>query len=287
MAVGRLPEWFRIEKPDAKAFRGMEKLVKNKSLHTVCHEANCPNKGKCFKEKSVTFMILGKNCTRNCAFCNVTYESPQHVDHEEPENIAKAVEELGLKLIVITSVTRDDLEDGGAEQFAKVIKAIKSHRPSTNVEVLISDLEGKIGSLEIVTDATPEVIGHNMETVKRLYDEVRPDANYERSLEVLRNVKTLNSKIYTKSGIMVGLGETEEEVIEVMKDLRAQDCDILTIGQYLRPSQAHIEIKEYVHPDVFKKYEDKAKELGFKAVASGPFVRSSFNALETFENINE
>ena len=286
MSVGRLPEWFKTAKPDAKAYKGMEKLIRNKSLHTVCHEANCPNKGKCFKDKSVTFMILGKNCTRNCSFCNVTYESPEMIDEKEPENIADAVLELGLKHIVITSVTRDDLEDGGASHFANVIRAIKNKDEKVNVEVLIPDLKADENSLNKVVDALPEVIGHNIETVPRLYSEVRPDADYQRSLKVLKLVKEMNQNIYTKSGLMVGLGETEEEVKAVMRDLRANNCDILTIGQYLRPSNSHIEIKEYIHPDLFKTYENYAKEIGFKAVAAGPFVRSSFNALETFNDAN-
>jgi len=279
----RLPEWFKIAKPDAQSLRSMEKLVKNKNLHTVCHEANCPNKGTCFKAKSVTFMILGKNCTRNCNFCNVTYEAPMAVDVNEPMHIANAAVELGLKHIVITSVTRDDLKDQGAGQFASVIKAIKEQSPFTTVEVLIPDLQGQVEHLKTITDAKPDVIGHNLETVKRLYDDVRPDAIYKRSLDVLKAVKTLDASIYTKSGIMVGLGESTDEVHALMSDLRAVNCDIFTIGQYLRPSDKHLEIVEYVTPETFASYEETGKKLGFKAVAAGPFVRSSFNALEVFD----
>ncbi|MCK8059640.1 MULTISPECIES: lipoyl synthase [unclassified Fusibacter] len=282
----RLPEWFKIAKPDAAALRSMEKLVHNKKLHTVCHEANCPNKGTCFKSKSVTFMILGKNCTRNCSFCNVSYKTPMAVDPDEPMHIANAVVELGLKHIVITSVTRDDLEDQGATQFANTIRAIKENSDAT-VEVLIPDLQGNTEHLKIITDAKPDVIGHNLETIRRLYDTVRPDAVYERSLSVLRTIKELDPAIYTKSGIMVGLGEKTEEVHSLMGDLRAVDCDIFTIGQYLRPSDEHIEIEEYVTPQAFEAYEAKGKELGFKAVAAGPFVRSSFNALEVFDQSKE
>ena len=282
----RLPEWFKIAKPDAAALRSMEKLVHNKKLHTVCHEANCPNKGTCFKSKSVTFMILGKNCTRNCNFCNVTYERPMPVDFDEPMHIANAVVELGLKHIVITSVTRDDLEDQGAGQFARTIRAIKEKSQAT-VEVLIPDLQGNREYLKIITDAKPDVIGHNLETIERLYQAVRPDAIYSRSLKVLEMVKDLDASIYTKSGIMVGLGEKTEEVHRLMSDLRGVNCDIFTIGQYLRPSDKHIEIEEYVTPEAFEAYETKGKLLGFKAGAAGPFVRSSFNALEVFDQSKE
>lgn len=283
----RLPEWFKIAKPDAQALKSMERLIQNKHLHTVCHEAKCPNKGTCFKAKSVTFMILGKNCTRNCNFCNVSYESPMPVDGNEPTHIANAVQELGLKHVVITSVTRDDLEDNGAGHFAKVILAIKAARPETTVEVLISDLQGNLEHLKIITDAKPEVIGHNLETISRLYDDVRPQAIYQRSLDVLANVKKLDASIYTKSGIMVGLGEQPEEVAQLMGDLRAVNCDIFTIGQYLRPSDQHLEIVDYVTPEQFSAYENQGKALGFKAVAAGPFVRSSFNALAVFDQSKE
>lgn len=287
MAVGRLPEWFKIPKPEAKSMHKIEELVKRRGLHTVCHEANCPNKGKCFKEGSVTFMILGKYCSRNCTFCNVGHEKPYEVDGNEPMEIANSVKDLGLKHIVITSVTRDDLPDGGASQFVKVIECIEEQSPQTNVEVLISDLGGNYEALQTIVSAKPVVIGHNIETVKRLYATVRPQARYSLSLSVLKRIKELDPTILTKSGIMVGLSETKDEVIEAMTDLRASKCDILTIGQYLRPSKSHIEIYEYVHPDTFKEYEDLAYSLGFKAVASGPFVRSSFNALEVFKKSKE
>lgn len=279
----RLPEWFKIAKPDAQALRSMEKLIQNKHLHTVCHEAKCPNKGTCFKSKSVTFMILGKNCTRNCNFCNVSYETPMAVNQDEPNHIANAVQELGLKHVVITSVTRDDLPDNGASHFAKVIRAIKEARPETRVEVLIPDLQGNVDHLQIIVDAKPDVIGHNLETIERLYTDVRPQAVYIRSLEVLANVKALDHRIYTKSGIMVGLGETHDEVLALMADLRAVKCDIFTVGQYLRPSDKHLEIVEYVTPEAFAAYEREGKAMGFKAIAAGPFVRSSFNALEVFD----
>lgn len=280
----RLPEWFKIAKPDVKSLRSMEKLVTNKHLHTVCHEANCPNKGKCFKSKSVTFMILGKNCTRNCNFCNVSYHEPMPVSQDEPVHIANAIAELGLKHAVITSVTRDDLPDQGANHFAKTVQSIKQKSPKTTVEVLIPDLQGKRELLAIIADAKPDVIGHNLETIAKLYPTVRPQAIYQRSLDVLKIVKALDSTIYTKSGIMVGLGETTDEVLALMDHLRTVGCDIMTIGQYLRPSEAHIEIAAYITPQTFAYYEEQAKLKGFKAIASGPFVRSSFNALEVFEN---
>jgi len=283
----RLPEWFKIAKPDAQSLRSMERLIQNKHLHTVCHEAKCPNKGVCFQSKSVTFMILGKNCTRNCNFCNVTYEAPMVVDHDEPMHIAKAVEELGLKHVVITSVTRDDLQDQGAGHFAATIRAIKALKCETTVEVLIPDLQGNKDLLSIIVKAKPDVIGHNLETIERLYSSVRPQANYNRSLQVLSMVKEMDASIYTKSGIMVGLGETPQEVESLMQDLRSVHCDIFTVGQYLRPSDNHLEIVEYVTPDQFKSYELEGKQMGFKAIAAGPFVRSSFNALAVFDASKE
>jgi len=276
----RLPEWMRVPKPNPSSMNRMEKLIKNKTLHTVCHEANCPNRNECFEKKSVTFMILGKNCTRNCQFCNVTHTEAMPVDPNEPQNIADAVKDLGIRHIVITSVTRDDLEDGGSQQFAKVIQAIRDLNQGITVEVLIPDFKGSEKALMNVINAKPDVIGHNMETVPSLYIDVRPDAKYNQSLDVLKFVKEQSQSIYTKSGIMVGLGETYDEVVQVLSDLRGVDCDILTVGQYLQPSKAHMEVTHYVEPKVFEAYEIKAKELGFKAAACGPFVRSSYNAFD-------
>jgi lipoic acid synthetase len=235
---------------------------------------------ECFSKKTATFMILGSQCSRNCRFCNVTHAKPQPVDPLEPQNVAKASVELGLKHVVITSVTRDDLPDGGAKHFSKVIKAIKALKDDMVVEVLIPDLRGSAEALETVVKSKPEILNHNVETVPRLYPEVRPEALYESSLELLKRVKAIDSNVLTKSGIMVGLGEKEEEVIAVFKDLRSAGCDFLTIGQYLAPSAKHYPVMEYVTPDTFKKYKEVALNLGFSFVASAPLVRSSYNAAE-------
>jgi len=278
--LDKKPDWLKITYRDTPNREYVEKVLRSMSLNTVCNEANCPNYLECFNRKTATFMILGVNCTRNCRFCNVTFGKPEDVNINEPENIAKAVAQLGLKYVVITSVTRDDLPDGGAEHFAKTIKWIKKLNPNTAVEVLIPDLKGDIDSLKIVSYALPTVISHNIETVPRLYFAVRPQAIYNRSLDVIKNIKILNSSIHSKTGIMLGLGETKEEVIEVFKDLREIGCEFLTIGQYLSPSKAHYPVVEYIHPDTFKEYNDIALEMGFSFVTSGPYVRSSYHADE-------
>jgi len=274
----RKPEWLKIKIQSGKGKASVETLLEQLSLHTVCEEANCPNLMECFNRCTATFMILGRFCTRNCTFCNVAKAHPSGVDQFEPIHIAEAVRELHLKYVVITSVTRDDLKDGGAGQFAAVIQAIKNINPHVGVEVLIPDFQGEKSALAEVIAAKPEVINHNVETVPRLYPEVRPMAVYHRSLDLLLNVKEFDSSILTKSGIMVGLGETEEEVIGVLRDLRGVNCDLLTIGQYLAPSRNHHPVVEYIHPDVFEKYREIGLELGFKHVASGPLVRSSYHA---------
>ncbi len=278
----RKPEWLRIDLNKGRSLDYVKKILEKLSLNTVCEEANCPNRMECFSKKTATFMILGSQCSRNCTFCNVSHGDLEEVDHSEAENIAKAVMELGLRHVVITSVTRDDLKDGGAGHFARVIRAIKAYDEKIIVEVLIPDLLGDIGALKKIVEAKPEIINHNIETVPRLYDEVRPQALYQRSLEVLKNVKDMDKNIFTKSGIMVGLGEREEEVLEVLKDLRKGGCDYLTIGQYLAPSKEHYPIAEYVHPNVFQRYENEALKLGFSFVASKPLVRSSYNASEMY-----
>lgn len=275
----KLPDWLTKKMPPPGTVEKMENLIASLSLHTVCQEARCPNIGECFSRKTATFMILGNQCTRNCRFCAVKKGNPLPPDPDEPENVAKAVAKLGLSYVVITSVTRDDLPDGGAGQFARVIDCIKKLCGSkTYIEVLIPDFKGSFSSLKKVIEAKPFVINHNLETIPRLYPEVRPRANYQRSLEVLRRCKSVDPATYTKSGLMVGLGETFDEVVQVIKDLREVGCDILTIGQYLRPSPSHLEVKEFVHPDVFKKYEEVAYSLEFTYVASSPFVRSSYMA---------
>ncbi len=274
----RKPQWLKIKIQDSGSRKNIEEMLKRLSLNTVCGEANCPNLMECFSCGTATFMILGKTCTRNCTFCNVSKDRPEDVDKEEPAHVALAVKELKLKHAVVTSVTRDDLEDGGASHFALTVKAIKNLTPATTIEVLIPDFKGDITALKKVADALPEVINHNIETIERLYDKVRPMASYARSLELLKRVKELNPEIKTKSGIMVGLGETKDEVLKVLKDLRTSGCELLTIGQYLAPSKAHHPVIEYIHPDIFKEYENKAYKMGFSHVASGPFVRSSYHA---------
>jgi lipoic acid synthetase len=279
----RKPDWLRIKTLGGKNRTQVEQLLSRLSLHTVCEEANCPNIMECFSSKTATFMILGSMCTRNCTFCNVTKGKTQEVDTNEPLHVAKAVEELGLLHVVVTSVTRDDLPDGGAGHFANVINKIRELNPTVAIEVLIPDFKGSREALQTVIDAKPEIINHNIETVPRLYPEVRPMAVYERSLELLKNVKSSDPSILTKSGIMLGLGETFDEVVETFRDLRKAGCDLLTVGQYIAPSAKHHPVVEYIHPDIFEKYKEKALELGFKYVSSGPLVRSSYHAAKALE----
>ncbi|MHB1346516.1 MAG: lipoyl synthase [Candidatus Humimicrobiaceae bacterium] len=278
------PDWLKVKFQRNENTSEVEKILRKLSLFTVCEEANCPNIGECFNKKTATFMIMGRYCTRNCTFCNVKKIIPRPLDTKEPVNIAEAVNKWQLKYIVITSVTRDDLPDGGAGHFANVIKAIRDANSDTLIEVLIPDFGGAIKSLQKVVDARPDVINHNIETVPRLYPEVRPMAVYGRSLELLANVKMLNNKIITKSGIMLGLGENHDEFIEVFKDLRSKDCDFLTIGQYLAPSKQHHPVIKYYHPDIFNNYRQLALKAGFKSVASAPLVRSSYNAVEMIKS---
>jgi lipoic acid synthetase len=281
----RKPEWLKIKVQSGDEKTAVEAILEQLSLHTVCAEANCPNLMECFNRRTATFMILGRFCTRNCTFCNVEKGTPSQVDGDEPLHVAEAVRELCLKHVVITSVTRDDLADGGAGQFAEVIRAVKNLNQGVVIEVLIPDLQGDYEALKLVTAANPEVINHNVETVPRLYPEVRPMAVYRRSLALLRNVKEIDPKILTKSGIMVGLGETEPEVVEVCQDLRSVGCDLLTIGQYLAPSRKHHPVVEYIHPDIFAKYRQIGLDLGFKHVASGPLVRSSYHADQALKEV--
>jgi len=260
----------------------MRELTRHLNLHTVCESAHCPNRPRCFAEGTATFMILGDICTRNCTFCAVKSGKPQAPDPREPEHIVEAVKELGLRYVVITSVTRDDLPDGGASHFAQTIKAIQSYDARISVEVLVPDFSGSFSALPTVIDASPTVLNHNVETVPRLYPEVRPQANYQRSIDLLRRAKMLNSKLVTKSGLMLGLGETQQEVIEVMANLREADCDLLTIGQYLQPSLRHHKVVRYVPPEEFEEYQNIGREKGFISVTSAPLVRSSFHAAETY-----
>ncbi|MDD3840785.1 MAG: lipoyl synthase [Clostridia bacterium] len=274
------PDWLKVKYCSGAQTDTVRGLLNRLSLHTVCQEANCPNLMECFSKKTATFMILGSKCTRNCRFCNITKGKPEIVDEEEPINVANAVKELGLKYVVITSVTRDDLDDGGAGHFVQVIKSIKEMNKDTIVEVLIPDFKGDESALKKVVDAKPEVINHNVETIPRLYSTVRPMAIYKRSLKLIENVKIMDKNILTKSGIMLGLGEREDEVVELMNDLLEVDCDMLTIGQYLAPSKKHHPVIEYIHPDQFERYKKIGMDLGFRFVASAPLVRSSYNAQE-------
>lgn len=274
----RKPDWLRVKVSAGSKRDEVEEILKRLSLHTVCEQASCPNLMECFGRRTATFMILGKVCTRNCTFCDVHKGRPDMLDAEEPLHVAQAVKELNLRHVVITSVTRDDLSDGGAGHYAAVIGKVRELNPEVVIEVLIPDFRGSYEALATVMDAGPDILNHNVETVPRLYPEVRPMAIYRRSLELLKNAKNMSNDTYTKSGIMVGLGETEAEVLEVFCDLRAAGCDFLTVGQYLAPSKSHHPVVEYVHPDVFESYKVKALGMGFKYVASAPLVRSSYQA---------
>lgn len=276
----RLPEWLTVKAPKAGAYDEMTEYLKAMGLHTVCQSASCPNIGECFSKHTATFMILGNTCTRNCGFCGVYSGKPDEVDTGEPKRVAEASKKLRLRYIVVTSVTRDDLPDGGANQFAETIRQIRDMIPDAGIEVLIPDFGGKRESLEVVISAEPFVLNHNIETVPRLYSTARSAANYLRSLHLLETVKQINPSIYTKSGLMVGLGESDAEVTQVLTDLRNAACDIVTIGQYLRPSKNNLPVVEYIHPDVFGYYRQIGIDLGFKHVASGSFVRSSYHASE-------
>ena len=278
------PQWLRIKAHSTHQYDEVAALLKKLSLNTVCSEANCPNMMECYSRRTATFMILGNTCTRNCTFCNVLKgRTPQAVDPEEPRHVARAVTELGLKHVVVTSVTRDDLPDGGSGHFADVIHGIRKRDNRITIEVLIPDFQGDAEALKTVAAAKPHVINHNIETVPRLYPEVRPMAEYDRSLTLLQNVKAMDPGIYTKSGIMLGLGETETEVKEVLGALRDVKCDFVTIGQYLAPSAEHHPVMAYVHPDVFEAYAEWGYTIGFSHVASGPLVRSSYHAEQAIQ----
>lgn len=282
---GRLPPWFKQKPVDPKIMLNMERLLDGLNLETICHNAHCPNIGKCFAEGTATFLILGDVCTRHCTFCAVKKGSPAPVAEDEPQHLLEAVEKLGLNYVVITSVTRDDLPDGGAAQFVKVINLLHQKRPKTIVEVLIPDFLGSLTALEAVVATHPEVINHNIETVPRLYPEVRPKAVYGRSLNLLFMVKKLAPEIITKSGLMLGLGETRDEVIEAMSDLREANCDLLTIGQYLQPSPKHHPVVRFVSPEEFAEYQSMGRAMGFAEVASAPLVRSSFKAIAAYAKV--
>ena len=277
------PEWLMKKAPAPSVLAEMKAMLDGLSLSTVCESAECPNQGECFTHGTATFLILGDICTRNCGFCAVKKGYPLPINPLEPGNVALAVLKLGLAHAVITSVTRDDLSDGGSRHFAGTIEATRQANPRTTIEVLIPDFQGSLEALRIIVNSSPQIINHNVETVPRLYPEARPQADYDRSLNLLRKVKSLSGEILTKSGIMVGLGESHEEVVAVMKDLRTTGCDSLTIGQYLSPSPRHHDLVKYITPQEFMEYKKIAEEIGFRAVASGPFVRSSFHATNLYE----
>lgn len=273
----RKPEWLKIQLPKGKKATDVRKNIKEHNLHTICESGNCPNQGECWGEKTATLMILGNVCTRSCQFCNVETGKPEAVDIMEPLRVAESVKLMGLKHAVITSVDRDDLIDGGSKVWAATVRMIRKLNPDITMETLIPDFQGKWENLQQIIDVAPEVVSHNLETVERLSREVRIQAKYDRSLEVLDRLKKGGVK-RTKSGLMLGLGETDEEIIETMKRLRAVDCDVLTLGQYLQPTKKHLNVKEYIHPDKFTALKEIALELGFKVVESGPLVRSSYHA---------
>ena len=281
----RRPDWLRVKAPVSKAYNETRKLMRANNLVTVCEEAACPNIGECWSQKHATMMILGSVCTRACEFCNVATGRPDLLDPHEPENVGAAVATLGLKHVVITSVDRDDLDDGGAQHFADTIRAIRAQSPTTTIEVLTPDFLRKEGAVEIVVAARPDVFNHNMETVPRLYPSIRPGARYFHSLAVLHKVKTLDPSIFTKSGIMVGLGETDEEVGQLMDDLRSAEVDFMTIGQYLQPTPKHAEVVRFVTPDIFTQYSKTGRAKGFLLISATPLTRSSYHADQDFANL--
>ncbi len=277
--VQRKPEWMRIRLSASPKVQTIKNILRKHKMATVCEEAACPNLHECFSNGTATFMIMGEICTRRCPFCDVGHGKPNPLDADEPKNLALAINEMGINYVVITSVDRDDLRDGGAQHFADCIREAKLLTPKLQVEVLVPDFRGRMApALEILTATPPDVFNHNMETVPRLYREARPGANYEWSLKLLKDYKALNPNVPTKSGLMVGLGETKEELLRTLDDLRAHDVDMLTVGQYLQPSVNHLPVDRFVHPDEFAEYTAYAESIGFKQAACGPLVRSSYHA---------
>ncbi len=275
----RKPDWIRVKLPTGNEIANVKEMLRSKKLHTVCEEVSCPNLPECFSHGTATFMIMGDICTRRCSFCDVAHGRPNALDAEEPQNVADSVRQMKLKYVVVTSVDRDDLRDGGAQHFADVTNAIREQSPTTKVEVLVPDFRGRMEiALDNMANGLPDVFNHNLETAPRLYKQVRPGSDYQWSLDLLKNFKQRFPEIPTKSGIMVGLGETDEEVEQVMFDMRRHDIDMITIGQYLQPSKFHSPVDRFVTPEQFKKYEELGYKIGFKNVASGPMVRSSYHA---------
>lgn len=266
--------------PPFQDLKKVKSILDETHLHTVCEEARCPNVGECFSKGTATILILGRICTRHCGFCAVEQGVPAPLNEQEPEEVAQAMKKMGLRYAVVTSVTRDDLPDGGAFAFAKTIQAIRGMDPTIKIEVLVPDFEGTLSSLRIVLEESPDVLNHNIETVPRLYPEVRPQADYNRSLNLLKKSKDLYPHVFTKSGFMLGLGETEDEVLNLIQDLREVGCDFLTIGQYLQPRPDRLPVVRFIPPEDFDKFKKLGEEMGFKSIASGPFIRSSFHASE-------
>jgi lipoic acid synthetase len=280
------PEWIRARAPSGPRFGEIKKILREHNLHTVCEEASCPNIGECFSKGTATFMIMGDICTRRCPFCDVGHGRPLPLDTEEPVNLAKTIAALKLSYVVITSVDRDDLRDGGARHFVECIRAVREHSPTTKIEVLVPDFRGRHArALEILAEAPPDVMNHNLETVPRLYRQVRPGSDYAHSLELLRAFKERHQEIPTKSGLMVGLGESDDEILAVMRDMRAHAIDMLTIGQYLQPTSDHLPVLRYVHPDQFAAFEREALAMGFRHAAVGAMVRSSYHADRQAEEV--
>ena len=283
--IQRKPDWIRVKAPNSPVYHETRKLMRELNLNTVCEEAACPNIGQCWAEKHATVMILGSVCTRSCSFCNVATGQPDLLDPHEPDHLAEAVGRMGLSHVVITSVDRDDLDDGGADHFVQCIRKIRASAPATTIEILTPDFLNKPGAIEQVAAARPDVFNHNLETVPRLYPTIRPGARYFQSLRLLHRVKEVEPALFTKSGLMVGLGETKEEVYQVMDDLRAADVDFLTIGQYLQPTVKHAAVDRFVHPDEFKAYEKMAYGKGFLMVSATPLTRSSYLAGDDFARL--
>jgi lipoyl synthase len=279
------PPWLKRRLPTDSSFQEMRALIEKGRLHTVCQEAKCPNIWECYAHQTATFLIMGGRCTRNCRFCSVAPGTPEPLDPQEPVRVAAAAARMGLKYAVVTSVTRDDLPDGGAAHFAATIREIRRRIPGTLVEVLIPDFQGDRSALLTVLEARPDVLNHNIETVPRLYPQVRPQADYRRSLALLKRAREFDPALATKSGLMLGLGEQPQEVHRTLQDLRAADCRILTLGQYLQPSPEHLPVVRYVTPEEFANWRSAALEMGFAEVASGPFVRSSYHAQESFQSL--
>ena len=277
----RKPDWIRVRASSSPRFQEIKRILREKNLHSVCEEASCPNIGECFSKGTATFMIMGDLCTRRCPFCDVAHGRPKPLDQDEPRHLGETIAALKLKYVVITSVDRDDLRDGGSQHFVDCIRAVRELSPATKIEILTPDFRGRLDrALEILNTCPPDVMNHNLETVPRLYQQARPGSDYHHSLKLLKDFKAVHPSIPTKSGVMLGLGETDAEILNVMRDLRAHDVDMLTLGQYLQPSQHHHPVMRYVHPDVFKDFERQANAMGFAHAACGPMVRSSYHADE-------